>query len=336
MDSTSVDFVITWVDGDDAVWKAEKAKYQYDNYETGLAKWNDGSARYREWGTLRYWFRGVEAYAPWVNKIHFVTWGHVPAWLNKEHPKLNIIYHHKYIPAQYLPTFNSHCIELNLHRIPGLSERFVYFNDDMLLTAPTISIDFFKKGLPCGSAILSPVDMTQNGIRAEINDLYVINRFFIKNKVIVKDPLKWFTPCYGKQLLKTLLLMPFHRFSGFYILHIPGSYLKQTFSNVWDIAGDILDDTCKHRFRTSTDVNQWLFEYWQYATGFFTPRSPSIGAMYEGLDTFDSMCTAITNQKYKMICFNDSCDIIDFISAKEMVLSAFEKILPDISSFEIE
>ena len=67
-----------------------------------------------------------------VRRIHFVTWGHLPSWLNKEHPKLNIVNHKDFIPEKYLPTFNSHAL-WNMHRIPGLAENFVYFNDDMFL-----------------------------------------------------------------------------------------------------------------------------------------------------------------------------------------------------------
>ena len=81
----------------------------------------------------RWWFRAVEKFAPWVNKIHFVTYGHLPKWLNIDNPKLNIAKHSDFIPQKYLPTFSSFPIEVNLHRIKGLAERFVYFNDDMFL-----------------------------------------------------------------------------------------------------------------------------------------------------------------------------------------------------------
>ena len=79
---------------------------------------------------LQYWFRGVGKFAPWVNRIHFITYGHLPPWLNVDHPKINIVRHTDYIPKKYLPTFNSHVIELNIHRIEGLANCFVYFNDD--------------------------------------------------------------------------------------------------------------------------------------------------------------------------------------------------------------
>ena len=149
MNNTPIDFVIIWVDGNDPEWQAEKAKYAPPSDS------DDRIERYRDWGLLPYWFRGVEKFAPWVNKIHFVTWGHIPKWLNTEHPKLNIVRHQDYIPEKYLPTFSSNPIELNLHRIKGLSENFVYFNDDTFIISPVSKNVFFKNDLPCDSAVLT-------------------------------------------------------------------------------------------------------------------------------------------------------------------------------------
>ena len=100
-----IDFVIPWVDGNDPAWQEERRKYKPD---TGA---DASAARYRDMGILKYWFRAVEAYAPWVNRIHFITWGHLPEWMNTDHPKLHIVNHKDYIPAEYLPTFNANPIE---------------------------------------------------------------------------------------------------------------------------------------------------------------------------------------------------------------------------------
>jgi hypothetical protein len=61
-----------WVDGSDLNWLAEKKKYSPKQEN------DDRPQRYRDWGLLRYWFRGVEEFAPWVRTVHFVTWGHLP------------------------------------------------------------------------------------------------------------------------------------------------------------------------------------------------------------------------------------------------------------------
>ena len=105
--------------------------------------------RYRDWKLLKYWFRGVEKYAPWVNKIYFITYGHLPKWLNTENEKLVILKHSDYIPDKYLPTYNSNVIEMNYFRIKELNEKFVNFNDDMFIINDIREEDFFANGLPC-------------------------------------------------------------------------------------------------------------------------------------------------------------------------------------------
>ena len=89
--SRPIDFVITWVDGDDAEWLEQKNLYYQK--EMGVFQKDASTSRYRDWGTLKYLFRGIEEYASWVNKVYFVTWGHCPDWLNKSNPKLKIIRH---------------------------------------------------------------------------------------------------------------------------------------------------------------------------------------------------------------------------------------------------
>ena len=124
-----IDFVILWVDGNDPAWREEFVR-------TRQAENDDASEiRYRDWRNLHYWFRSAERFAPWVRKVHFITWGHLPAWLRRDHPKLHIVNHRDFIPAEYLPTFNSNTIELNIHRIEGLEElltpMLTFFNHQM-------------------------------------------------------------------------------------------------------------------------------------------------------------------------------------------------------------
>ena len=152
-----IDFVVLWVDGSDPAWQAEKAKYQ------GKALDDSNSAnRFRDWGLLPYWFRAVERFAPWVRKIHFVTCGQVPEFLNTEHPKLHLVKHSDFMPPEALPTFSSHAIEMNIHRIPGLAEHFVYFNDDMFLIRAVKQENFFRDGLPCTYGGEYPIELVGN------------------------------------------------------------------------------------------------------------------------------------------------------------------------------
>ena len=120
-----IDFVVLWVDGNDPDFIREKNKYTSNSLQVD----NDGDNlhRYRDYGTFNYWFRMVEKHAPWVNNIYLITNGQKPEWLNLNHPKLKWVRHSDFMPEEYLPTFNSAAIELNLHRIEGLSENFVFF-----------------------------------------------------------------------------------------------------------------------------------------------------------------------------------------------------------------
>lgn len=328
----AVDFVIIWVDGNDPEWRREK-----NEYKGVLTREEDDSEhRYRDWDNLQYWFRGVEKFCPWVRTIHFVTWGHLPKWLNTDNPKLHIVNHRDYIPAEYLPTFSSHTIELNLHRIEGLSERFVYFNDDMFIIKPTTEMDFFRNGKPCDSAVLNVhcYNMEDMVIMAPFRDIGVINHEFKMREVIKKNFGGWFNWKYGINNLRNIILLSCPRFPGMLQQHLPTSFCKSTFVEVWDKYHDVLDETCKHRFREMTDVNQWLFKEWQIASGNFYPRSTKIGKNIAAYN-IDAACKCISAQQAKMMCLNDTeMSYDEFMNCVRKVNDAFEMILPEKSSFE--
>ena len=128
MNNTPIDIVIPWVDGADPDWN--NLRKQYDNYGKGICGANT-EIRYQSWDNLYLWFRAIEKCMPWVHKIFFITYGHIPAFLDIHSSKLRIVRHEEYIPKEYLPTFNSNTIEMNLHRINELSENFILFNDDL-------------------------------------------------------------------------------------------------------------------------------------------------------------------------------------------------------------
>jgi len=328
-----IDFVIPWVDGNDPEWQEIRNKYAHKN------DGDNREIRYRDWDNLQYWFRGVERFTPWVNKIHFITWGHLPPWLDTNNPKLNIVYHEDYIPEKYLPTFNSHTIELNLHRIRGLSDRFVYFNDDTFIIRSMDQKDFFRQGLPCDSAVIRPyLSKDRNSIGGIVsNNMAIINTTYDKNTVIKQNFFKWFNLRYKKQLLSTFLNMPYGVFTGFFDPHLPNSYLKSTFEEVWEKEYEVLNDTCTHKFRDRRDVNQWLIRYWQLVKGNFAPRNADIGVSYSLSSNNEEIFDVIKRQKYKMICLNDS-DVdssMNFEKERDLLKEAFNYVLPEKSSFEI-
>ena len=335
-----IDFIITWVDGSDPAWQEEKAKYK----NSGDARAN----RYRDWDTLRYWFRGVERFAPWVNSIFFVTWGHLPDWLNTEHPKLRIVNHKDYIPEEYLPTFSSRPIDMNFHRIEELADHFVYFNDDMFLLRPVKREDFFVNGLPCDAAIqdvVVPKGKDDNGDKLVADALYtavfydtaVLNRNFDKKAVIHGTRAKWYSLKYKRQLIKNILLNEWHFFTGFKMVHLPYSYLKETYREVWEKEQEVLSTACKHKFRTATDVNHYIFSYWQFAKGTFVPRDLSVGSLMalcndEGRN--QRIYNTIQNQNKKILCINDQFSGDNFEEVNRKLIKSFESVFPEKSSFE--
>ena len=330
-DNRPIDFVIAWVDGNDPEWRKEKASYSKEK--------DDGDqreVRFRDWDTLRYWFRGIETFAPWVNRIHFVTWGHLPEWLNADHPKLHIVNHRDYIPEEYLPTFNSHTIELNLHRIEGLAEQFVYFNDDMFLTAPVNPEEFFRKGLPCDTFALNAIYFGKDSVGPiNGNDISLINEHFDKRRLLKKNWTNWFAPVNGlKNLFRSALLLPWPWFTGFMYAHTSTNLLKSTMEEVWEKEFEVLDQTCRDQFRQKTNVNQWVFKYWQLAKGAFVPVSMKKKHCYHVKAEIESACQSIEKGTYKEVCINDTGKTTEFEEKAARVRSSFEKLLPKKSAFE--
>jgi hypothetical protein len=328
-----IDVVVTWLDGNDPAWQKQKAEYQ--KAASDKESENNDASRYREWGILPYLFRGIEENMPWVHKIHFVTWGHVPSWLNVHHEKIHIVRHEDFIPQQYLPLFNSNSIELNFHKIPDLAEQFVYFNDDMFVIKPTKPEDFFKNGKPCDMACLSPQPIFRSSIcNIEINNLQIINDHFLIDD-IKKQKWKWINlPLYQSYGLRSLLFMNFRSIIGIFVQHIPYSFLKSTYETLWDLEPEVLDQTCKNRFRTPNDVSIWLLREWQLVSGNFEARSKKFGQLlYPG--DIQGVKNALFSSPYKTVCINDGTTVDDFELQRKQVQDLLHTLFPNKSSFEI-
>ena len=325
-----IDFVIPWVDGSDPKWIEEKNKYCTQKNDNK----NDEN-RYRDMETLKYWFRAVEKYASWVNKIYFITWGHIPKWLNTKNKKIVIVNHKDYIPQEYLPTFSSHVIELNIHRIKGLSDKFVYFNDDTFINDYLSENDFFCHELPREYAVLSPIIPTSEFEHIVLNNVRILNNNFEIKDVIKKNWWKWYNIKYGKDNIRTLFFSKWRNMCGMKESHLPCAYLKCSFSKVWEKEGKILEETSKHKFRTVNDVNQWLIKNWQLMEGNFEPRRTKWGKRFELTDNNEEIIKHIKKRHYKVLCINDANMNYDFEKAKKEIISAFEIKYPEKSSFEI-
>jgi len=134
----AIDVVYTWVDSKDPEWRRA-----FTELTTHGASWDSLSeARFCSNDELRYSLRSLYLYMPWVNRIHIVSSCRPPDWLDTGHKRLRWITHEEILPADCLPTFNSHAIETSLHRVPDLSDNFIYFNDDFFVLDDLSPTDF--------------------------------------------------------------------------------------------------------------------------------------------------------------------------------------------------
>jgi len=326
--------VVAWVDGNDTEWMRQFRLWSKETYG------DKRNLRYRDWGTLCFLFRAFEKYAAWVNKIHFVTWGHLPRWLNACHPKLHIVNHRDFLRPEHLPVFNSHAIEVNFHRIAGLSEKFVYFNDDTFILKNVCPERFFREGLPRDIFALNAISPSHPIAHININNVRVINRHFTKRIVMSKYLRKWLFPQSGMELIKTLLLLLWPQFTGFYDPHQPQPFLKSVFEEVSAKEKEVLDRTSCSKFRNNNDVSQYLFRYWQLVKGKFIPVSfsDSFSTSIRSTKSAYLIADIIRKKRYRLFCINDAFELDnegEFQNAKEIINKAFEEILPEKSKFEL-
>ena len=320
----------------------EKRKYQSSDNGSSTFSDANGDCRYRDNGFLKYWFRGVEAFAPWVNHVFFITCDQHPKWLNTKHPKLICINHKDYIPDIFLPTFNANTIEMNLHRIHGLSEHFVYFNDDMFLVKPISEDFFFREGKPVldTKIIYPPSDSIHNFERLLFNDFKLVNSTFNPVSSVLSNNDKWFNiSALGlKRVLANLLLfivvrkLPVSTYG-----HLALPHLKSTFKEVWEHHSVLLSESSSYKFRSDSQVNQWLLCAWNQAKGTFYPTHRNrIGSCFiYNDDNLKAIKEFIELLPTPLLCLNETeiGGISD--STTSCVSKEFDALLPNKSSFEL-
>lgn len=328
-----IDFVVTWVDMNDPEWQKDFMKY---SGKGNTSRNGVSTARFRDYGFLRYWFRGVEKFAPWVRKIHFVTCGQKPEWLDESHPKLHLVNHKDYIPEQFLPTFNSGVIEYYLHKIPDLAEHFVHFNDDSFIIKTISPERFFRNGLPCDIAAFLYNPSWSQWYKTLQNNIEIINRHFDKKEVMTRDYDKWFCPDYGSKARWNYLLKHYSKFITLRTPHNAQPYLKKSIEEVWEIAWKELTETSANKFRTAEDYTQELFRTWQICKGNFEPYNTYRDTkMFPLLIRSKQAVKAIFNQSYSLVCLNDNAHIRHYAQVMGKLRDAFEHILPEKSGFEL-
>ncbi len=296
--NSPIDAVITWVDGDDPRHRSKREKY--GNVKMLTTDDVAGSTRYTSVGEILYCVASLNRYAPWLNKIYIVTDEqnpHVDAFLDKYFPDGHIpveIVDHKTIfrgYEEYLPTFNSISIESMTWRIPGLSDRFIEFNDDLILAAPTTPEDFFTPaGLVCYG---KPYSM----LWARFSRLFTYR----------KDGTKKIT---FKQTMCNAATQLGRHFSMIKIYHTPKALLRSFYEEFFTAHPDILRNNICHRFRNVTQYNPQELQYLTlYREGRCELRRANDNLLYmkpnnnkeyvdEKLDMF------VRNSHHKFACIN--------------------------------
>ena len=284
-----IDIVIPMVFPQDAEWQAD-----YERCKGGAAG-TLRHARYRSWGTEELQVRCIRKYMPWVHRIHILlaresqvqpwmrdidhlplTIDHLP--LTIEHGPLNIVFHKDFIPAGYLPCFSSPCFEMFLGRIPGLSEQFIYANDDMFPLSPLKAEDFFVGGLPCHHFNELPAPVGPN--------LFERKCMFQLN--MVGDP---FNRHYKETFLKAE--------------HTFAPILKSSCEEVWRRHGDEISRYLNPLKRTDRSVNHYVYMLYQQFAGLSVDRSPRqqyVGASKQLSD----VRRAILDPEAGIVCINDN------------------------------
>lgn len=295
-----IDAVIPYVDCSDKNWIRDF------NKATGI--YSTSGPRFRSWNTLKYLFRGIAEYMPFVNRIVLIVAreSQVPSWVNREN--VRIVFHNEFIPKEFLPTFNSCTIESFLYRISDLSERFVYFNDDIFPTSKLGISDFFDGNTPKINFI-EHIKLTSNNIyeqqcRAGLD--------------IVSNALK--SPKYDiGQFAK-----PEHGV-------IP--MLRSTLDKISNLCSRNIPKTIS-KLRQKHNVNQYIYSYYHLLTQDYIQHEYRF--VYADIhDTLSSIRFVVLNSNTQVLCLNDSGEIKDYKKTRQELINIFEEKFPDKCIYEV-
>lgn len=291
-----VDVVITWVNQNDVEWQRKYKQHIF-------GKSSEEMIRFRDYGTLQVLIDGINKFAPWVRNIFLVTDNQSP--LTKEYSNVIMVDHTDIMPQSVLPTFNSNVIDWHLKNIEGLSEHFIYFNDDMYLTDYVSKTDFFdEKGLPKDTLAFNAIMPTGDFDHIYVNNLSIINRHFSKKSVLLNQAFKVFNFKNSYWNIFSLLLLPFPRFTRFFDPHIPISYRKSTINYVVKMYPEV-ESFFKSKTRSNGDYSLWLVRYFEMLRGSFSVRYAGFGKRTT-LAEYETISNKIKAGKYRLININDS------------------------------
>ncbi|MGY0004524.1 stealth family protein [Micromonospora sp. I033] len=294
-----VDLVYTWVDGTDPAWLRRRAEVAGVPYHVESAS----AARFLSRDELRYSLRSVHTYAPWVRTVYLVTDDQVPPWLDPDVPGLRVVSHREiFRDPSVLPTFNSHAIESQLHHIDGLSEHFLYFNDDVFLGRDVTPGDFFlangiTKFFP-SPALVPPGPPSADDIPASAAGK--------NNRALIAER-------FGTVLTQKMKHMP-------HVLRRSVLYdIEETFAAQHRT-------TAGSRFRSITDISvaSSLHHYYAFHTGRAVPGELDYTiAELSNPDTPARLAHLLAKRDRHVFCLNDAYSTEEDLAAQLSVLTPF-------------
>lgn len=292
-----MDIVITYVDGNDPVWQQDYQKY------TDIPVLEK---RFRDWGTLKYLLRGIETNMPFIRNVYLVVShpSQVPSWVNQDN--LKIVLHSDIIPQEYLPTFNSTTIEMFLHRIDGLDEEYIYFNDDIFPVAPCKAEDFFRDG----KAVIG------------------MSRHFLVTAMYKRHVRR------SDRLARAALGMD----RSFCFLRAQHSCIPVLRSQSTEIA-DLQEQAIRaslSRVRDDGNINMTLFLSYMYHKSLVINQRQSCRHISLAATTTGKLRKAIMAPERRMLCINDvKLSEQKYQIYRNLILEVFENRFPNKSRFEI-
>ena len=309
-----IDVVYTWVDGNDPAWQRKRAMAEAEEHGLEFHPEATFASRFEDHDELRYSLRSLEYFAPWVNNIFLVTDDQVPDWLDVDHPKIKIVNHRDiFVDEQNLPTFNSNAIISSLHHIEGLSEHYIFMNDDFFIGRWLTPDKFFT---PYGHARVSPANNRRPFGAARIDEGPHFN--LTRN-------------------IRSLLEDRFGITVSRAIKHTPYPQLRSVHQQMEQEFADQYATTTSHRFRHHDDiVADQLFHYYAQITG----SAVRAGLRYCYFNIKDDsyrpqIANLLRRRSHDVFCLNDApaagltpmmdAEVTDFLSRYYPLASSFEK-----------
>lgn len=283
-----IDIVIPMVFPKDREWQQ-----LYNRYHGGAAA-AVSNVRFRSWDTEELLVRCCLKYMPWLRQVHLLLAfdSQVQPWMERiieaqqatDGPRVRIVFHRDFMPADRLPCFASPCIEMFLGSIPDLSEEFIYANDDMFPLSPLEPTDFFRDGRPC---------------------------HHFKEKEIPNNPSLFQRKCIWQM---NMLAAPFGiHFTTTYLkpLHSFAPILRSSCHEVMRRHGKEIMHHLSPFCRTDRSCNHYIYMLWQHFSGLSIDAMPRERLVCKNYDT-DAVADIIRDPDAGIICLNDNAGLQDW------------------------